>query len=97
MLKGSVVFFTYLITLFYLNKKLSLKKHGWMIVILLSLILIGTCNMEDKDSKCIELIINYRRIGSLFRKCIDSIIPTFILIYVYSIREVIKKLQSLSG
>ena len=50
MLKGSVIFFTYIITLFYLKKTLSLKKHLYMLVILGSLALIGASNVSS-DSR----------------------------------------------
>jgi len=49
MLKGSVIFFTYLITIFYLGKSLSTKKHILMVIILSSLFLIGFSNLENKD------------------------------------------------
>ncbi len=49
MLKGSVIFFTYIITLFYLKKNLPLKKHLLMLVILAALFLIGSSNIENKD------------------------------------------------
>lgn len=53
MLKGSVIFFTYIITLFYLKKQLSLKKHLYMLVILASLALIGISNLNSHvPNKC---------------------------------------------
>lgn len=45
MLKGSVIFFTYIITLFYLKRSLSVKKHLFMLLILSSLTLIGVSNV----------------------------------------------------
>lgn len=44
MLKGSVIFFTYLITLFYLKRSIPLKNHMYMVAILGSLALIGLSN-----------------------------------------------------
>jgi len=53
MLKGSVIFFTYIITLFYLKRKLTLKKHLFMMVILGSLTLIGISNVAGHTvNKC---------------------------------------------
>jgi hypothetical protein len=53
MLKGSVIFFTYLITLFYLKRRLSLRKHIYMAVILGSLALIGLSNVTPlAPTKC---------------------------------------------
>jgi hypothetical protein len=53
MLKGSVLFFTYIITIFYLKRKLPLKKHLYMIVILGSLALIGVSNVNaHNNAKC---------------------------------------------
>lgn len=53
MLKGSVLFFTYIITIFYLKRKLPLKKHLLMIVILASLTLIGVSNINShNNAKC---------------------------------------------
>lgn len=45
MLKGSVIFFTYLISIIYLKKSLSLQKHLLMVIILLSLFLIASSNL----------------------------------------------------
>jgi hypothetical protein len=52
MLKGSVLFFTYLITLFYLKRALSFKKHLYMLVILVALGVIGSANLAESSSKC---------------------------------------------
>jgi drug/metabolite transporter (DMT)-like permease len=52
MLKGSVLFFTYLITLFYLKRTLTVRKHLFMGLILLSLTIIGSANLKDSTSKC---------------------------------------------
>jgi hypothetical protein len=49
MLKGSVIFFTYIITVFYLKKHLPLKKHLLMLIILAALFLIGSSNISNKD------------------------------------------------
>ena len=57
MLKGSVLFFTYLITLFYLKKNLTPKKHMYMVFILISLIVIGASNIKETPSKCNTSII----------------------------------------
>ena len=46
MLKGSVIFFTYIITLFYLKRTLPLKKHVYMLAILGSLVAIGMSNVH---------------------------------------------------
>lgn len=63
MLKGSVIFFTYIITLFYLKKTLSLKKHLYMLVILGSLALIGASNVSsDSRNKCTSMMIQSRKI-----------------------------------
>jgi len=53
MLKGSVLFFTYLITIFYLKRSLSVIKHISMVAILGSLTLIGYSNVSQTEtSKC---------------------------------------------
>ena len=52
MLKGSVLFFTYLITLFYLKQNLSIRKHLYMLAILVSLTLIGISNLSNSNPKC---------------------------------------------
>lgn len=59
MLKGSVIVFTYLITLFYLKRSLSTRKHIYMGVIIASLLAIGTSNIDNQEipsHKCIQLI-----------------------------------------
>jgi hypothetical protein len=54
MLKGSVLLFTYLITIFYVGKKFTMEKHLYMVVILLSLAVIGTSNMGSEDIKNVK-------------------------------------------
>jgi len=52
MLKGSALFFTYLITVSFGLKKLKILQHIWMIVIVLSLGMIGYSNISSADEKC---------------------------------------------
>ena len=51
MLKGSVLFFTYLISIMWSKRKLSLKQHLWMIAIVGSLLLIGYSNIPNSNTK----------------------------------------------
>jgi len=57
MLKGSVIFFTYLISIFYLKRSLTWRKHFYMFTILVALVLIGSCNIDKVNQKCINLVI----------------------------------------
>ena len=55
MLKGSVIFFTYMITIFYLKRSLPWSKHMYMLAILGSLAMIGSSNVSaDKVNKCMD-------------------------------------------
>lgn len=91
MLKGSALFFTYLITIGFGSKKLKKIQHFWMFSILLSLGMIGYSNISTAHNRC-KKNIYFSLIKSSAWKLFNNLISANICDDVYLRIENNKKL-----
>lgn len=83
MLKGSALFFTYLITVGFGLKHLKIIQHFWMIAIVLSLGMIGYSNISSPHEKC-NKFKQFRSGQTFTRQRFNNILTTNICIDVYN-------------